>query len=197
MTRDVAAVPLMPRRFTPANSAPKRRPGSDGGDMTLSSCEPKYRELRGMRGGHSRYRELRDVIITTGVGSSSTVDCKFIYLQPAGGFWQNEPKMGDFSRPANDLAIFRATSMTPKLGMQLLIQPLDDGARRSSRRFGLMSASAGCGHAPARPSSQMAQNDRPMAASCQLRWARDCSRRTTRPIAAALNCSKPVVGLPP
>jgi hypothetical protein len=51
------------------------------------------------------YRD-RDVIITTGVGSSITTgvgsssifDCKLIYLQPTTGFWQNEPKMGDFSR---------------------------------------------------------------------------------------------------
>jgi hypothetical protein len=64
-------------------------------------------------------------------GISPTVDCKLICIQPTSGFWQNEPKMGDFSRPANGLAIFRATSRVEDRGRP----PLPSGWRRSRPLF--------------------------------------------------------------
>jgi hypothetical protein len=51
-----------------------------------------------------------------------------IYLQPWTGFWQNEPKMGDFSRTANDLAIFRALLrriVWPDCGGGKVAKPMD------------------------------------------------------------------------
>jgi hypothetical protein len=98
----------MSRRFTPANS-------DDRGPAHAMPLEALAAALDVVSSGACVVTPRCHFSATAFIEavSFSTYNCTVIWLQPETGFWQNEPKIGDSSWAANDLAVFQHSIISP------------------------------------------------------------------------------------